>query len=111
MTLSPVQSHAVKPWLDGRLFAATLGDCGQRGRSGAIGGDLQRDVSTMLITEKALDRRAIPCDLFNIFNKLPTVACDCASSKVNTFITPICYTTNDVSLTYFVSRDRRQRPM
>ena len=44
----------VKPWLDGRLFSAILGDCGRRrrGRSGAIGGDLQRDVSTFLTNEK-----------------------------------------------------------
>ena len=41
---------------------------------------------------KALDRRAIHGDLFNILNKLPTIAGDCVSSKVQTFITPILFT-------------------
>ena len=46
----PNKKVQLKPWLDGRLFAAILGDYGQRqyGQSGAIGGDIKRDVSTIL---------------------------------------------------------------
>ena len=47
-------SWNLKPWLDRRLFSAILGDCvrWQRRQSGAISGDLQRDVSTFLTNEK-----------------------------------------------------------
>ena len=50
----PLGAPYLKPWLDGRLFSAILSDCGQRqcGRSGAIGGDLWREVSTILTNEK-----------------------------------------------------------
>ena len=38
------------PWFDGRLFSASLGEYGlrQHGRPGAIGGELQCDVSAIL---------------------------------------------------------------
>ena len=51
-----IATGQLKAWLDGRLFSAILNDCGlrQRGRSGAIGGNIQRDVSSILTIEKCI---------------------------------------------------------
>ena len=74
---------SLKPWWDGQLLAAVLGDCGQRqrGRSGAIGGNpwawRQHYFGQW---ETALDQRAILGDIFNILGKFPMIARGGASS-------------------------------
>ena len=63
----------LKPWLDGQLFAAILGDCGQRrlGRSRATGGDPRGLLALCQYYsdqwKRPLDRQVKPGNLFNIW--------------------------------------------
>ena len=73
----------LKPWLDGRLFAAILGECGQRrhGRSRATGGDtrgLWISVTSVLCwpMKKATRSPGYTGRFVQCLNKLPTVAGD-----------------------------------
>ena len=95
-------NDTLKPWLDGRLFAAVLGDCGQRQgrRSGTIGVDLHRDASTILTNEKGTRP---PCNIGRFVQYFEQIADDRRWLHVfmgKAIIQPLFYATNDVSLTY-----------
>ena len=76
---SPIEIEAL---VRQAIISAIPGNSGRRqhGQSSAIGGDIQRDVSTIWANIKALDRRVIRGDLLNILNKMQTIAGDYASS-------------------------------
>ena len=66
-----------------------------------MGGDIQRNVSTILTNEKDIRSQGKTGRFVQFLKKLPAIAGDCVSSKVKTFIKLIFYTTNEVRLTYF----------